>query len=542
MSSSADIRGPSLAAGAESAAAGTPRLEVRNVSKTFGQRTVLSNLSLTVYPGEMHGIVGQNGSGKSTFAKAISGYHPPDKGAEVLVDGQPLHLPIRLSDLRAAGVSIVHQHLGLIDDSSVVENVRIAAMTGDRWTRRIRWRREVDAATDALDRLGFEGSPRTLVRDLPPADRARVAIGRALQDHSPGHGLIVFDESTRALPTDALDDFYATVRQLLDDGISVLMIGHRLGEILSHCDRVTVLRDGQAAASGLHTEGLSESDLATRMLGHALHHLEIKKWERHAEQHVSVRGLSGAGLSASLDFDLGPGEIVGITGLPGSGFEAVPYLLGGAEPGQGTIDIAGKRIDLASSSLAKIVRKGIVLVPENRPRDGLGLTHSIAENVSLPWLEQRGRPWATGRRWQEEEATRVIETLGVVPPDPRIPVGSLSGGNAQKVLLGKWLTGEPRLLLLHEPTQGVDVKARLDLLGAVNRVAERGTSVLIASTEPEDLVTVCNRVMFFASGTVADEITYPFDSARIINTIYSTAAKQSVPRRPASTAETQGET
>ncbi len=541
MSSSAD--GGSAAAGTGNGPGGTPRLEVRNISKTFGERTVLRNLNLTVYPGEMHGIVGQNGSGKSTFAKAISGYHPPDKGAEVLVDGAPLRLPIRLSDLRAAGVSIVHQHLGLVEDSSVVENVRIAAMKGDRWIRRIRWRREVDAATDALERLGFKGSPRTLVRDLPPADRARVAIGRALQDHSPGHGLIVFDESTRALPADALDDFYATVRQLLDDGIGVLMIGHRLAEILAHCDRVTVLRDGQPAASGLHTEGLSESDLATRMLGHALQHLDIKAWERKDEEHaVRVRELSGAGLSGSLDFDFGPGEIVGITGLPGSGFEAVPYLLGGAEPGQGTMDLAGKRIDLASSSVAKIVRQGVVLVPENRPRDGLGLTHSVVENVSLPWLGQRGRPWATGRRWQEEEATEVIETLGVVPPDPRILVGNLSGGNAQKVLLGKWLTGEPRLLLLHEPTQGVDVKARLDLLGAVHRVAERGTTVLIASTEAEDLVTTCHRVIFFDGGTTADEITYPFDSARIVNTIYSTAAKRSVSRQPGAMSDIRGET
>jgi ribose transport system ATP-binding protein len=533
-----------MAAAMSSAVIKTPRLEVRNISKTYGARTVLSNLNLTVYPGEMHGVVGQNGSGKSTFAKAISGYHAPDKGAEILIDGALMHLPIRPSDLRAAAVSIVHQHLGLIEDSTVVENVRIAAMRGAQWTRRIRWRHEVDAATDALERLGFNGSPRTLVRELPPADRARVAIGRAIQDHTPGRGLIIFDESTRALPADAMDDFYATVRQLLDDGTGVLMIGHNLSEILSHCDRVTILRDGRAVAEGLRTEGLSESDLATLMLGHELHHIDFKRSERHEVQAhvVNVRGLSGAGLSGSLDLEVGLGEIVGITGLPGSGFEAVPYLLSGAAAGAGIIELAGKRIDLASTSVAKLVGQGIVLVPENRPKDGLGLEHTVIENISLPWLSQRGRPWATGRRWQEDEANKVIETLGVVPPNPRQLVARLSGGNAQKVLLGKWLMGAPKLLLLHEPTQGVDVKARLDLLGAVHRVAGSGTSILVASTEPEDLVTICDRVIFFGDGTITEEISYPFDSAQIVKTIYSTVAKQSVATRPASMSETRGET
>jgi ribose transport system ATP-binding protein len=514
-----------------------PRLEVRNLSKTFGSRTVLRNLNLVVYPGEMHGLVGQNGSGKSTFAKSISGYHHPDPGAEVLVDGSSLHLPIRPNDLRDAGVSIVHQDLGLIDDLSVVENVRIAAMRGARWTRRIIWRREVQAASLALGRLGFRGSLKRKIRDLTPADRARVAIGRAIQDHRPGQGVIVFDESTRALPTDALDDFYATVRQLMDDGTGVLMIGHRLDEILSHCDTVTVLRDGEAVTEGVPTEGLSESGLATRMLGHALHHLDLERG-RSAERApaLRIRGLTADSLEGSCDFDLALGEIVGITGMPGSGFEAVPYLIAGAQPAEGTVELGGKVIELASASIAQMVRNRVVLVPESRSRDGLDPRHNILDNVSLPWLGQKGRPWSTGRGWQEDEARRMIATLGVVPAEPRQLISKLSGGNAQKVLLGKWLVGEPKLLLLHEPTQGVDVKARLDLLGAIHRVAARGTSIILASTEPEDLVTVCDRVLFFHQGGITDSITFPFDAAGIVNRIYSTSAKRPVKRQAASLA------
>jgi ribose transport system ATP-binding protein len=505
----------------------SPRLEVRHISKTFGSRTVLRDLSLTVAPGEMHGIVGQNGSGKSTFAKVLSGYHAADRGGEVLLDGQPLSMPISLHDLRAGGVSFVHQDLGLVDEMSVVENVRIAVMQGARFTRQIRWRRELAATSEALERLGFERSVLTPVGELAPADRARVAIGRAIQEHAPGEGLILFDESTRALPADALDDFYATVRRLLDDGTGVLMIGHRLGEILTHCDRVTILRDGQPVAAGLPTEGLSESDLAARMLGHELRHIDFRRAERPdvKSQAVRVRGLAGAGLAGELDLDCGAGEILGITGLPGSGFEAVPYLLAGAESAAGQVELLGLPIDLAKRSLAAIMRSGIVLVPENRPRDGLGMEHTILENISLPWLSSRGRSWNIGRQWQEEEALHAIEVLGIVPPDPRQLVAKLSGGNAQKVLLGKWLTGEPKLLLLHEPTQGVDVGARLDLLMAVHRVAAQGTSVIVASTEPEDLVTICDRVIFFADGTIRDEISRPFDVASIVNTVYSTAAK-----------------
>jgi ribose transport system ATP-binding protein len=503
-----------------------PRLEVRNVSKTFAGRTVIAGIDLTVHPGEMHGLVGQNGSGKSTLAKVISGYHAPDRGAEVVVDGEPLRLPIRPKELRAHAVSIVYQDLGLIEDATVVENVRIALLRRSRWTGRVSWKREVHAARTALDRLGFERPLRTLVRDLAPADRAKVAIGRAIQDHTPGQGLLIFDESTRALPAEALHDFYATVRQLRDDGTGVLMIGHRLGEILEHCDRVTVLRDGRCAAEGEPTEGVSESDLAIRMLGHALSHLDLGARARRDDgAAVVVRGLAGDGLAVPIDLAIREGEIVGLTGLPGSGFEAVPYLIGCAQRAHaGTLTIEGRQIDLTATTLPRLVRHGVVLVPENRPRDGLGLTHTVTENVSLPWL-RRGRRWATGRAWQVREAERVIDTLGVTPRDPAHVVGRLSGGNQQKVLLGKWLAGGPKLLLLHEPTQAVDVQARQDLLRAIHDVARQGTSVIVASTEPEDLVTVCDRVVLFRDGAVAGELHEPRDSSSIFSAVYSTSAK-----------------
>jgi ribose transport system ATP-binding protein len=233
-----------------------------------------------------------------------------------------------------------------------------------------------------------------------------------------------------------------------------------------------------------------------------------------------------------VDLSLGAGEIVGLTGLPGSGFEAVPYLLAGAQKATGTLELGERRLNLSKASVSAIVREGVVLVPENRPRDGLGLDHTVMENISLPWLDARGSRWHIGTRWQEEEARHAIETLGIVPPNPRQLVAKLSGGNAQKVLLGKWLTGKPKLLLLHEPTQGVDVKARLDLLAAVHRSAGTGTTVLVASTEAEDLVTVCDRVIFFVNGRLQGELSYPFDVQTILDTVYSTTSKGSLVGSP----------
>jgi ribose transport system ATP-binding protein len=517
-----------------------PRLEVRGASKTFAGRTVLSEANLKVMPGQMHGIVGQNGSGKSTLAKVITGYHSPDHGAEIAVDGAELPVPVRLRDLRAAGVGIVHQDLGLIEDGTVIENVRIAALKGSGPWRRIRWSREAVEAQAALERLGFRQQLRTLVKDLAPADRARVAIARAIQEHQPGHGVLIFDESTRALPADALDDFYETVRALLADGTAVVSIGHRLSEILEHCDLVTVLRDGRVAAEGIPTEGVSEGELAARMLGHDLVHLSFDESKRQVgASRIAVGGLTGGLLSEPLDLELGHGEILGLTGLPGSGFESVPYLLAGAERAAGTIEIDGHSRELARCSLAELVGAGVVLVPENRPLEGLALNHTMVENVSLPWIGERGRAWSTGRRWQLEETERMIERLGIVPPDPGELVGKLSGGNQQKVLLGKWLLGETRLLALHEPTQAVDVKARQDILRAIHDVAEEGTSVVIASTEPEDLVTVCDRVLLFRDGAVSHEIAAAFDADQIIGATYSTDAKA---KAGAATNDTQGET
>lgn len=496
------------------------RLDIRGASKTFGARTVLRNVDLSVAPGEIHGVVGQNGSGKSTMAKIISGYHTPDAGTQVLVDGHPLRLPVRLTDLHHAGVSIVYQDLGLLPHRNVAANVRIGAVKGSLVARRIDWSREAAAAQVSLRRLGFTASMTTAIEDLAPADKARVAIARALQERQPGRGLLVFDESTRALPEDALQEFYRVVRSIAAEGTGVIVIGHRLSEILEHCDRVTVLRDGECVGSGLSTAELDEAQLAAVMLGRELSQLTFPAWNAPASTRVTISALQGAGLSEPLDLDLAPGEIVGLAGLPGSGYEAVPYLLAAARPACGEVQIDDDVIALSGASLAGLARRGVVLVPEDRLHEGLSAEHTVRENICLPWIGQRGRTWAIGQRWQKVLAQQVIQNLNVVPADDRVLVGRLSGGNQQKVLLGKWLSGDPRLLLLHEPTQAVDIKARHDILEAVHRVARQGTAVVLASSEAADLGLICDRILIFENGAVTQRIAGPCDPGHLLDSIY----------------------
>ncbi len=506
------------------------RLEIREASKTFGSRSVLRNVNLSIAPGEIQGVVGQNGSGKSTMAKIILGYHAPDHGTDVRVDGSSLHLPVRLHDLHAAGVSIVYQDLGLLPHRNVVANVRIGAVRGSSVLRRVDWRKEARTASASLERLGFAARLSTAIEDLTPADKARVAIARALQERVPGRGLLVFDESTRALPEDALVEFYAVIRTLADEGTSILIIGHRLSEILEHCDSVSVLRDGECVASGVPTAGLAEAELASIMLGRELSQLSFPSWQPPPGDAAVVTDLRGPGLRAPFQLRMAPGEIVGLAGLPGSGYEAVPHLLSRATPAtHGQLTLGPDVIDLVAASLASMPRRGVVLIPGDRLHEGLCAEMSVRDNVALPWLDRHGRPWSTGRGWQHREALAVIDSLHVVPRDYNLPVGRLSGGNQQKVLLGKWLSGRPKLLLLHEPTQAVDIKARQDILQAVHKVARQGTPVLLASSEAPDLALMCDRILLFRDGAVDRELAGPCDPRDILDIIYRRGAAHDEP-------------
>lgn len=497
-----------------------PRLEVRNLSKRFGPARVLADASLTLWPGEIHALVGQNGSGKSTLIKILAGYHVPERGGEVEVDGEAVSLPIAPGALSEIGISFVHQDLGLVDHLSVAENISVGHETRLRLGRRLDRRAETLEVRRLLDRLSVDLDPAALVRDLAPERRAAVAIARALRTQVPGHGVIILDETTRALSRFAAQAFYRMLHNAVAEGSSVLMVAHSLPEVMAEADRVTVLRDGVVIGSGIPTSKLTEQDIARLMVGQEVGQLADRAaTTADAELQMAVRDVD-TGVGGRIDFTLSRGEIVGLTGPAGAGWETLPYLLAGAEPARsGTVEVAGRVVQLPGAKVRTLLRTGIVLVPERRDLHGVAQGLSVLENISLPRMRTRGRAYFSGLFWQREEAERVIRQLGVHPPDPDRAVGTLSGGNQQKVLFGKWLLHSPKVLIAHEPTQGVDIAARQDLLNALRTAAESGTSVLLVSNDPNDLSAICTRVLIVRQGTVAEELSTP-SADDIVESVY----------------------
>ncbi len=504
---------------------GPARLAVRALSMTFGSARVLADVELSVLPGEVHGLAGQNGSGKSTLIKIITGLHAPGPGAHYEIDGHPVRLPVRWPEVHAAGISVVHQDLGLLDELTVAENICVGGYPTSRLGRIDRRRRD-ELAARTLDRLGVRLSPTRRAGSLTAAQRAEVAIARAMRDHTPGSGLVILDESTRALRGSDLDHVHRLLRRIAADGGSALLVSHSLSELMAVTDRTTVLRDGQVAGAGLPTADLTEQELVRRMLGTSVNAVaprSARSSQIAPGPAVTVTDLAGTQLTG-VSFEVRRNEILGITGLPGSGYEEIPYLVAGARrAARGQLQTRAGTEWLAKSSVAACLRAGVVLVPERRDRDGLAFELSMRDNISLPELRKRGRPWFVAHRWQRDDAAAAAQSLGIQPGLPSLLVKQLSGGNQQKVLLAKWLNAGPALLVLHEPTQAVDVAARADILRALQRAADSGASVLLVSGEPEDLVAACDRVLVYSpeAGLREASATTP---EQLIEEIYATSA------------------
>jgi ribose transport system ATP-binding protein len=476
------------------------RLAIQALNKTFGSSRVLRDVEFSVAAGEIHGLAGQNGSGKSTLIKILTGLYTPDAGARYEVDGRSMRLPARWPEVHAAGVSVVHQDLGLLDHLSVAENVCVGGFPTTGILRRIDRGRRDGLTVETLSRLGLDISPDALVETLGAPERAEVAIARAMRDHTSGTGLVILDESTRALSGEELIRIHGLLRRIAADGGSVLLISHNLVELMDVTDRITILRDGRVVGAGLSTGGLTETEIARLMLGSTVAALGPRSAEppsTRPEPTVTVTGLAGK-LVDDVNFSLGSGEILGITGLPGSGYEEIPYLMTGAQRASaGHMKTKAGTVNLARSTVASCMRAGVVLVPERRDRDGLAFEMNVRDNISLPSLRRRGTPWFVARRWQQQAAAEAVETFGIQPNQPSLLIKQLSGGNQQKVLLAKWLSTGPSVLVLHEPTQAVDVGARRDILQSLQRTADSGVAVLLVSSEPEDLVAVCDRVAIY---------------------------------------------
>jgi len=490
-------------------AAPVPRVELLGVSKHFGGAQALSGASITIVRGEVHGLLGENGSGKSTLIKVLAGYHTPEAG-HLLVDGQPQRLPLTAERLRDLGISFVHQDLGLIDSVTVAENLALREIA----TRRggfISLRKIHRDAADLLARYGLDVGSQSLPSELTPFERAMVAIIRALEGigeaKSAGRGLLVLDEAMAFLADHERGLLASTARDLAAGGTSVLLVSHDLDDVLKVCDRITVLRDGQVAG----TVGARDTDrdqLAGMILGSPpASRASVPAAHQGQATAVRLTGLSGRGIPP-LSLELGTGEIVGLTGLAGESFARIPYLIYGDAPGaEGRIEFTDRAYFLSEMTPVRALRAGIVLVPGDRQRQGAVASLSIGENVAVPRLHEFFRRGLLRSGALTAAITGLLNRFQVRPADPAAPMGALSGGNQQKAIIAKWLQLKPQLLLLDEPTVGVDVGSRAQIFEAIRDLAAHGTAVLCASSDYAQLAGLCDRVLIFSGGQIRAGLT-----------------------------------
>jgi ribose transport system ATP-binding protein len=519
------------------------RLSFTALSKTFGATRALNKVSLDVWAGEIHGLVGQNGSGKSTLIKVLAGYYEPDAGSRLSIDGAPVRLPLRPGDYSQFGISFVHQDLALIPSLTVLENLRVSELClKPRWY--ISWKEEIRAAKELLEEFALDLDPLIKIEEVDIGSRALLAILRAMNGlrkgqtdlranptsseaekaafsgnsypkNSPdpnetkeGRGLLVLDEPTPFLARTDVERLFSLARRIKAQGASVLFVSHDLDEVLNLTDRVTVIRDG-AVVGTFDSNEVTKSDLIEQIIGHPLlvgsGELSGKQNFKSATPAVTVTGLTGEYVHG-ISFEIREGEIVGMSGLLGSGFTDVPYLLFGAKQAvAGTLSMRETAYSLTDISPSEALENGIALIPVDRRGDGLVEELSIVENISLPILQDFG-PWRLQHSNLRKTVENLVREFDVRPGDAENRVGNLSGGNQQKVLLAKWLQTKPKLILLDEPTQGVDVGAREQIYQILKKQAATGTMILCASSDYEELATLCSRVLIFGHGRIVEEL------------------------------------
>ncbi len=485
---------------------GAPALSLRDVTKTFGGEKALDGAGLDVWPGEIVGLLGANGSGKSTLIKVLAGFHAPD-AATGEVAGRPVAFPVDGAQARALGLRFVHQDLGLIPSLTVLENLLIDDLAVDRRLL-VPWRRERRRARRLLAGHGIALELDAVVAELAPVEQALLAIVRATKGflEGAGRGVLVLDEPTVFLAQHERALLFDLVRRIAGQGVAVVFVSHDLEEVRELCHRAVVLRDGRVV--GDVALGKIRDDEVVRLIvgGQLRTFLREDRDDAAAVASVEVQGLRG-GRVDDASFTAGTGEILGLAGLSGSGFEAVPSLLyGAAQAAAGALVVDGRRLDLASLEPAAAIDAGVVLVPADRASDAVVADLPLADNVGLPVLD---RFYVRGRLRSRRVARSVAALLaqfGVEPSDPRATPLQLSGGNQQRAVLAKWLQLSPRLLLLHEPTQGVDVRARQDIFRLLRGAADEGMTVICASSDHEQLGALCDRVLVFRDGRPSTEL------------------------------------
>ncbi len=476
-----------------------PLLVAEGLHKRYGGVHALRGARLAVRAGEVHALVGENGSGKSTMLRILSGQLQADAGS-VTIGGRAAAFRNPADALRS-GIATVTQETTLAPDLSVAENV----LLGRRMVRRgpvIDWRATRRRALEALRRLGLDVDPSLPVRRLRPDQQQMVEIARALSIDA---RIVVLDEPTSSLTDDEVESLFSVVRKLRLEGVATIFVSHRLEEVFELADRVTVLRDGHTVGEAAMSE-LDGPSLIQLMVGRTLEETEPPQLqERGGEAALRVRGLSLQRGLAGVDLDVAPGEIVGLAGLVGAGrSELLETVFGLHRPVAGTVEVSGAPASFRNPRQA--IRHGVAFVPADRKIQGLVLEMSVRENLVMASTSRLARLRRPTARRELPVVRDSFAGMRIRAHSPRVPVATLSGGNQQKVVLGKWLATRPRILMLDEPTRGVDVGAKSEIHRLLFEAAEGGVGILVSSSENPELLTLCDRILVMFRGRIAAEL------------------------------------
>nr|WP_202504692.1 MULTISPECIES: sugar ABC transporter ATP-binding protein [unclassified Streptomyces] len=503
-------------------------LRVEGVRKTFPGVVALDRVDFDLRSGEVHVLLGENGAGKSTLIKMLSGAYRPDsgtlfaRGEEVRINGA--------EDAERLGIATIYQEFNLVPDLTVAENIFLG-----RQPRRFgmidRRRMEADAEV-LLHRVGLHVSPRTRVRELGIARLQMVEIAKAL---SLDARVLIMDEPTAVLTSEEVDKLFRIVRQLREDGVGIVFITHHLDEIAALGDRVTVLRDGRSIDQV--PASTPEAELVQLMVGRSIDQQYPRERPDAGEPLLSVRGLTRDGLFHDISFDVHAGEVVGLAGLVGAGRTEVARAVFGADPyDAGTVDVRGER--LGKHDVTAAMAAGLGLVPEDRKGQGLVLDASVQENLGLVTLRSASRSGLVDLKGQRTAAARIAEQLGVRMAGLGQHVRTLSGGNQQKVVIGKWLLADTRVLILDEPTRGIDVGAKVEIYQLVNELTASGHAVLMISSDLPEVLGMSDRVLVMAQGRIAGELPAGEATQDAVMALAVGAAPTTTPTDDADTAET----
>ncbi len=465
----------------------SPFLQFVSVSKSFPGVQALQDVSFGVAEGSVHALCGENGAGKSTLLKVLSGVYRPDSGHIGLGDRDLVFLDA--AHAIREGIAVIYQELHLVPHLSVAENLYLGHFPASAgWVRRKELRGDCQRM---LDMLSLDVQPATQVGDLPIAQRQMVEIAKALTRNAK---VIAFDEPTSSLSSREVESLFSTITKLKEQGKVVLYVSHRMDEIQRVCDSCTVLRDGKHVETFSSLQGISTDTIVERMVGRKIQDIFHYRSREVGEPVLEVKKLEGSGLKTGADLTVHRGEIVGVFGLVGAGRTELLKAIYGA--GKGVVEVSGRPCPLKGPRSA--IRSGIVLCPEDRKKEGIIELRSVKENINIAgrqkfWIDERA---------EKRVADEMVGRMGIRTPSIDQLVKNLSGGNQQKTILARWLGGEPKVVLLDEPTRGIDVGAKSEIYEIIYGLAERGLAILLVSSELPEVMGVCDRILVMNEGRI----------------------------------------